>query len=150
MPLVKWIKQKRRNSVAANAAAENERSDGRLSERCRRRSHHDAEGGLGPASSMVSEVSEVAVAPAAVDRQRSRSFDPAAVDPSVGSEAAAAALKIMVAHLSRSLPLSRSLLYSNDSSPCLLTVVTTGSAVVRKMWQPCGLVVGEAGEMTHK
>ena len=145
MPLVKWIKQKRRNSVAANGAAENDRSDGRVSER-RRRS--DAEGGLRPASSMLSEVSEVAPTP--VERQRSRSFDPAAVDPSVGSEAAAAALKIMVAHLSRSLPLSRSLLYSNDSSPCLLTVVTTGSAVVRKMWQPCGLVVGEAGEMTHK
>ena len=136
MPLVKWIKQKRRNSVAANGAAENDRSDERLSER-RRRS--DAEGGLRPASSMVSEVSEVAVAPAAVDRQRSRSFDPAAVDPSVGSEAAAAALKIMVAHLSRSLPLSRSLLYSNAPA-CLLKVVTTGSAVVRKMWQPCGLV----------
>ena len=150
MPLVKWIKQKRRNSVAANGAAENDRSDGRVSER-RRRS--DAEGGLrpaSPASSLGSEVSEAAVAPAAVDRQRSRSFDPAAVDPSVGSEAAAAALKIMVAHLSRSIPLSRSLLYSNDSSPCLPTVVTTGSAVVRKMWQPCGLVVGEAGEMTHK
>ena len=145
MPLVKWIKQKRRNSVAANGAAENDKSDGRVSER-RRRS--DAEGGLRPASSMLSEVSEVAPTP--VERQRSRSFDPAAVDPSVGSEAAAAALKIMVAHLSRSLPLSRSLLYSNDSSPCLLTVVTTGSAVVRKMWQPCGLVVGEAGEMTHK
>ena len=100
MPLVKWIKQKRRNSVAA----ENERSDGRVSER-RRRS--DAEGGLRPASSMLSEVSEVAPTP--VERQRSRSFDPAAVDPSVGSEAAAAALKIMVAHLSRSLPLSLSL-----------------------------------------
>ena len=108
MPLVKWIKQKRRNSVAANGAAENDRSDGRVSER-RRRS--DAEGGLRPASSMLSEVSEVAPTP--VERQRSRSFDPAAVDPSVGSEAAAAALKIMVAHLSRSLPLSRSLLYSN-------------------------------------
>ena len=40
----------------------------------------------------------------AVERQRSRSFDPAAVDPSVGSEAAAAALKIMVA-LSRPLSL---------------------------------------------
>ena len=139
MPLVKWIKQKRRNSVAANGAAENDRSDERLSER-RRRS--DAEGGLrpaSPASSLGSEVSEAAVAPAAVDRQRSRSFDPAAVDPSVGSEAAAAALKIMVAHLSRSLPLSRSLLYSNAPA-CLLKVVTTGSAVVRKMWQPCGLV----------
>ena len=144
MPLVKWIKQKRRNSVAANGAAENERSDGRVSER-RRRS--DAEGGLRPASSMLSEVSEVAPTP--VERQRSRSFDPAAVDPSVGSEAAAAALKIMVAHLSRSLPLSRSLLYSNAPA-CLLKVVTTGSAVVRKMGQPCGLVVGEAGEMTHK
>ena len=106
MPLVKWIKQKRRNSVAANAAAENDRSDGRVSERRRRRSHHDAEGGLRPASSLVSEV---AVAPAAVDRQRSRSFDPAAVDPSVGSEAAAAALKIMVAHLCRSFTLSLSL-----------------------------------------
>ena len=126
MPLVKWIKQKRRNSVAANAAAENERSDGRLSER-RRRSHHDAEGGLRPASPLVSEVT---VAPTPVDRQRSRSFDPAAVDPSVGSEAAAAALKIMVPHLSRSLPLSRSLLYSNASA-CLLKVVTTGPAVVR-------------------
>ena len=104
MPLVKWIKQKRRNSVAANAAAENDRTpDGRVSER-RRRS--DA------ASSLVSEVSEVAVAPATVDRQRSRSFDPAAVDPSVGSEAAAAALKIMVAHLCRSLPPPLALFYS--------------------------------------
>ena len=112
MPLVKWIKQKRRNSVAANAAAENDRSDGRVSERRRRRSHQDAEGGLRPASSPVSEVSEVAVAPTPVDRQRSRSFDPAAVDPSVGSEAAAAALKIMVAHLCRSLPPPLALFYS--------------------------------------
>ena len=40
---------------------------------------------------------------AGADRQRSRSFDPAAVDPSVlGSEAAAAALKIMVSCLSPS------------------------------------------------
>ena len=55
---------------------------------------------------------ELAVA-AGADRQRSRSFDPAAVDPSVvGSEAAAAALKIMVPCLSPSLSLSNILFRS--------------------------------------
>ena len=118
MPLVKWIKQKRRSSVAAAAAVvDRDKSvgNGRASSAARRRKSHDTGGGLQAASKEVKSgslgIGEVPaeVAYAAVERQRSRSFDPAAVDPSVGSEAAAAALKIMVAYLS--LPFSHAFGY---------------------------------------
>ena len=76
----------------------------------------DAAGGVN--GERDEELLHVPVA-AGADRQRSRSFDPAAVDPSVGSEAAAAALKIMVPCLSPSLSLSLSLQHSLPVSYCV-------------------------------
>ena len=103
MPLVKWIQKKRRNnSLAAPSSSD---SDGKVSSEKRRGSHDAGRNGGGGAGSEKAEAASVldGRSGSGSGRQRSRSFDPAAVDPSVGSEAAAVALKIMVAHLSFSL-----------------------------------------------
>ena len=96
MPLVKWIQRKRRNnSLAAPSSSDN---DGKVSSERRRGSHDAGRNGGGGGSEKAEAATEATAGGSG--RQRSRSFDPAAVDPSVGTEAAAAALKIMVGHLS--------------------------------------------------
>ena len=101
MPLVKWIQRKRRNnSLAAPSSSDN---DGKVSSERRRGSHDAGRNGGGGGSEKAEAATEATAGGSGSGRQRSRSFDPAAVDPSVGTEAAAAALKIMVGHLSFSL-----------------------------------------------